>query len=92
MTSDGKYVESSTLTTPPSGAASSSTPTGTIATFARNKNLYTGSSRIKDLQDAVCSFIDQINDNDLYKTGEDGNPDPSQPRDSRLGNAISTSV
>ena len=89
MTSDGKYVESSTLTTPPSGAASSSTPTGTIATFARNKNLYTGSSRIKDLQDAVCDFIDQINDNDLYKTGEDGKPDKTQPRDARLGNAIS---
>ena len=89
MTSDGKYVESSTLTTPPSGAASSSTPTGTIATFAKNKNLYTGSSRIKDLQDAVCDFIDQINDNDLYKTGEDGKPDKTQPRDARLGNAIS---
>gem|GEM_PF-2377073 len=88
ITSDGNYVDSDSLT-PPNGAARSNTSYGTIATFNANSHLYTGSSRIKDLQNAVCDFIDLINDNDLYKNGEDGKPDKTQPRDARLGNSIS---
>lgn len=87
--SSGERIESNSLTTAPYGAAYSTSATGGIATFRGNGNLYTGSSRIKDLQDAVCDFIEYVNNNDLYKNGEDGNPDPTKPRDGRLGNAIS---
>ena len=61
----------STSKTPPANAASSDTKDGAIITFSgansgNNNNLYTGSSRLKELQDAVCVFIDEINTNDLY--------------------------
>lgn len=89
LQSNGSRCSAVNTLTPPANAASSSTSSGTIVTFEANNYLYTGSSRIKDLQNAVCDFIDLINDNDLYKNGEDGKPDKTKPRDSRLGNALS---
>ena len=72
---------------PPSNAASSATKDGTIGTFAQSNNsrLYIGSSRLKELQDAVCVFIDEINDNDLHAKTDDGQV---IDRPNRLGNRI----
>ncbi len=89
LKSDGSRCGSVDSLTPPSDAAFSSSASETFVTFAANDDLYTGSSRIKDLQNAVCDFIDYVNDNDLYKNGDDGKPDKTKPRDTRLGNAIS---
>ena len=44
--------------------------------------------RITALKNAVNSFIDIINDNDLYYVDEDGKPDKTKPREQRLGNRI----
>lgn len=44
--------------------------------------------RLNALKNAVNSFIDIINENDLYYPDEDGHPDKTKPRDQRLGNRI----
>jgi hypothetical protein len=44
--------------------------------------------RITALKNAVNSFIDIINDNDLYYVDEEGKPDKTKPRGQRLGNRI----
>ncbi|MBQ7237707.1 MAG: VWA domain-containing protein, partial [Bacteroidales bacterium] len=44
--------------------------------------------RLDALKNAVNSFIDIINENDLYQVGEDGKPDKTKPREQRLGNRI----
>ncbi len=79
-----------TSKTPPANAASSDTKDGAIITFSgantgNNNRLYTGSSRLKELQDAVCVFIDEINTNDLYAVTESGD---TLERGDRLGNRI----
>lgn len=50
-----------------------------------HSHLHKASSRLKELENAVCEFIDQINENDLYKTTDDGGV---EPRNSRLGNRL----
>lgn len=65
-------------------------PDAPIVTFAAgNTDLYKGTSRLSELQSAVCEFIDQIDDNDKNKTNADGSV---SPRTSRLGNKISIIV
>lgn len=54
--------------------------------IGNDRSLYTGSSRMSDLKDAVIAFIDEINKNDLYGEDEDGN---TIERDHRLGNRLS---
>lgn len=44
--------------------------------------------RIQALKNAVNSFIDIINENDLYYVDEEGKPDKTKPREQRLGNRI----
>lgn len=44
--------------------------------------------RITALKNAVNSFIDIINENDLYYVDEEGKPDKTKPREQRLGNRI----
>ena len=44
--------------------------------------------RLDALQNAVKSFIDIINANDLYYVDEEGKPDKTKPREQRLGNRI----
>ncbi len=53
-----------------------------------NPTSYNNNKRITALKNAVNSFIDVINDNDLYYVDTDGKPDKSKPRDQRLGNRI----
>lgn len=76
---NGGFVESNNLT-PPNNAAYSTTSYGSIVTFDANNHLYTGSSRIKDLQNGVIDFIDKINAYDLNGGTSD---------DTRLGNRVS---
>ena len=61
-------------------------PDAPIVTFAEgNSDLFIGSSRLTELQYAVCEFIDQINSNDKFKTDADGNV---IERNSRLTNRL----
>ncbi len=73
-------------TTNRNNASYATRPGDAIVTFPANGVLYTGSSRIFALKEAVCAFIDTINENDLYE--KDAN-DNLIPRDSRLGNKLS---
>lgn len=52
-------------------ATSAASATATIITFpgGNNSNLYTGASRIFALKDAVCTFIDTINEKDFDNNG-----------------------
>lgn len=71
----------------PEGAASSTDPDAALVTLpastASTCRLWTGSSRIRDLKNAVYAFIEEIDKNDSL--GPDGNPRPG----GRLGNRIS---
>ena len=73
----------------PSGAAEAGSKDATIVTIPDKNDdqdhcrFFTGSSRIRDLKEAVGAFIDEIDTND--QTGPDGNPRPG----GRLGNRIS---
>lgn len=57
------------LTTDISVATSVTDPDATIVTIPGNSGLYTGSSRIFALKDAVCTFIDTINEKDFDNNG-----------------------
>ncbi len=62
------YLTSATSTsTNRNNAAYATSETGAIVNFPANGRLYTGSSRIFALKDAVAAFIDEINTNDLQK-------------------------
>lgn len=92
--SDVTTVSTSTLNTLYSQGkiARSSSPTGTIVNFTYNQNswrLYSGASRLSELQEGVCEFIDQIEYNDWYTLDENG---VEKRRDSRLGNKLSVIV
>lgn len=45
-------------------------------------------ARLNAMKNAVYTFIDNINDNDLYFVDQDGKPDKTKPRTKRLGNRI----
>ena len=51
--------------------------------------IYKGTSRLSELQSAVCEFIDQIDDNDKNKVNADGSVSERNPR---LGNKLSILV
>lgn len=59
------------LTTNRGNATYATSPDGTIVTFPGGNNsvLYTGSSRIFALKEAVCTFIDTINEKDFKEDG-----------------------
>ncbi len=59
------------LTTNRDNATFATSPDGTIVTFPGGNNsvLYTGSSRIFALKEAICTFIDTINEKDFKEDG-----------------------
>lgn len=62
------YLTSATSTsTNRNNAVYATSETGAIVNFPASGRLYTGSSRIFALKDAVAAFIDEINTNDLQK-------------------------
>ena len=56
--------------------------------YAYNPDFDANNVRLDALKTAVNSFIDIINENDLYYPDEDGHPDKTKPREQRLGNRI----
>lgn len=76
-------------TTAIGSAAYSQNTTATLFTTANNaRYVYTGKSRIREMQKAVKAFIDEININDLYEEYDPEHPEDAVARDSRLGNRI----
>ncbi len=60
--------------------------------IVKNVSLYTGASRIRDLQNAVIAFIDEVDKNDRQKKDENGkwvDRTDNNGNKTRLGNAIS---
>ena len=93
------YTMTNSLT-PPGDAAYATSPDDVIVTFpgtadaqgGENANgigldraLYTGASRMSALKEAVCAFIDEIDENDRIAKEEDGT---THERPHRLGNRI----
>lgn len=72
-------------------ATSKSAPIVTNAVTSVNgvTTMYKGTSRLSELQSAVCDFIEQIDDNDKNRINEDGSVSPRNPR---LGNRLSILV
>lgn len=79
-----RYITSNGTSSQKSNAVAATTPGGAII---NNRNdIYTGSSRIRDLQNAVIAFIDEVYDNAVYKKNSDGTKTERVPH---LQNAVS---